>query len=69
MPRDNARKILAAPKASHEDILRAIYWLSMDLTYLINSASTNPAQETSQDIKESQELLERLRARVAGTGG
>lgn len=69
MPRDNARKVLENPQASREEICHAIMSLSMDLQYLRNSMGTNPAQETRQDVKESQELLEQLRARLADCTG
>jgi hypothetical protein len=65
MPRDNAKKVLEDPAASSEEIKRAIMWLSTDLQYIIKSLSNNPAQETQASIKESRELLEQLKQKLA----
>lgn len=65
MPRANARNVLQNNNASNREIERAILLLIADLDYLVASYKTNPAQETQTDIRESRELLDKLRAKLA----
>lgn len=65
MARANARKVLENSNACREEISQAIYWLEMDLKYLFISQKNNPAQETQVDIRESRDLLEQLKFKLA----
>lgn len=64
MTRHDAREILNNPSATREDIHRAVYSLDMEIRYIYESRKQNPAQDSSNDIRENLDLIALLEARL-----
>lgn len=65
MVREQARELLKSSQVTRELLKQTIYALKMELRYIYQSRKENWAQETQSDIRESQELLDQLEAKLA----